>query len=252
MRVDAEKHYRILVPVDLDEGAIEGFCGELEVVLEDKPNIVLIDCSRLEHATSGHINLLWEAQTKCDEAGVAMQLVSVRYGLERVLKVLDLYDLFTMGYDHVEVGGQPPEDPSNSGVSLEIEFKSSMAGINNALRRFHDFLVRLGVPGTIAFDLEIVFYEVATNIRRHSGLSEEDSIAFSATPEKDEISLRFADSGEPFDPRSASFDFDPRMAVRKKQINGIGLTMIQRLVDDITYRRVGDRLNVVTLTKKLR
>ncbi len=252
MHIDTNRWYKILVPVDLDEGAIEGFFGELEVVLEERPDEVLIDCSHLDHATSGHINLLWEAQTKCDGAGAAMRLVSVRYGLERVLRVLDLYDLFTIGYDRVEVGTQPRQGSTESGISLELEFKASMAGINDALSRFHDFLVRLGVPGTTAFDLEIVFYEVATNIRRHSGLSETDLIAFTATPENDKISLRFADSGEPFDPTSASIDFDPRKAIRSKQTNGIGLTMIQRLVDGIRYRRVGERLNVVTLTKCVR
>jgi len=251
MHVDTNKCYKILVPVDLDEGAVEGFFGELEIVLEDRPEEVLIDCSHLDHATSGHINLLWEAQTKCDESGSAMRLVSVRYGLERVLRVLDLYDLFTIGHDHVEVGAEADET-GQGGVSLELEFKASMPDINDALSRFHDFLVRLGVPGTVAFDLEIVFYEVATNIRRHSGLTETDVIAFSATPEQEKISLRFADSGEPFDPTSATIDFDPRKAIKSKQINGIGLTMIQRLVDSITYRRVGNSLNVVTLTKHLR
>jgi anti-sigma regulatory factor (Ser/Thr protein kinase) len=126
-----------------------------------------------------------------------------------------------------------------------------MNGINVGLSRFHDFLVRAALPGTCAFDLEIVFYEVATNIRRHSGLAETDRIAFNVTVNHNMISLCFADTGRAFDPTLRTPDFNPRKAIKAKQTNGIGLTMIQRLVDTISYRRVNDRMNVVTLTRKL-
>jgi anti-sigma regulatory factor (Ser/Thr protein kinase)/anti-anti-sigma regulatory factor len=252
MSVKTERWRKILVPADLDEGAQEGFFAELEIVLEDSPPEAVLDCALLDHATSGHINMLWEAQTKCEEAGTPMRLKSVRYGLERVLRILDLYDLFTLEpkrfdeSDAADSGSDTAEAPV-----LDIEFKATMNGISDALSTFHDFLVRSGLPGSCAFDLEIVFYEVATNIRRHSGLDEADHVEFTATVEGNSVLLRFADAGEPFDPTRRSPVFDARVAIRTKQTNGIGLTMIQRLVDTISYKRVDGRLNVVTLTKQI-
>ena len=248
MSVETEKQRTILVPADFDEGALEGFSAELEIVLEESPPEVLLDCSLLDRATSGHINLLWEAQTKCDASSVPMRLQSVRYGLERVLRILDLYDLFT--FHKPEPDGGDSVDPEAVQV-LEIDFRATINGINDTLSRFHDFLVRSGLPGSSAFDLEIVFYEVATNIRRHSGLAKTDRVQFTASAEQNSVTMRITDAGWPFDPTLRAPAFDPRKAIRTKQTDGIGLTMIQRLVDTISYRREGDRLNVLTLTKQI-
>jgi anti-sigma regulatory factor (Ser/Thr protein kinase) len=252
MSVELEKRHTILVPTDLDEGALEGFFTELEIILEDMPPEVGLDCSLLDHATSGHINMLWEAQTKCEEAGVPMHLLAVRYGLERVLRILDLYDLFSIQERHGEIqpavckGYRPKVDIP----AFEVDFHATMHGINDALGRFHDFLVRAGLPGSCAFDLEIVFYELATNIRRHSGLAETESVRFSAAPGEGSITMCFTDTGRAFDPTLTTSDFNPLRAIKTRQTNGIGLTMIQRLVDSIRYERVGGRSNVVTLEKR--
>jgi anti-sigma regulatory factor (Ser/Thr protein kinase)/anti-anti-sigma regulatory factor len=251
MSVELEKRHAILVPSDLDEGALEGFFTELEIILEDMPPEVVLDCSLLDHATSGHINMLWEAQTKCEEAGVPMHLLAVRYGLERVLRILDLYDFFSIQERHGEIqpavckGYRPKVDIP----AFEVDFNPTMHGINDALGRFHDFLVRAGLPGSCAFDLEIVFYELATNIRRHSGLAETESVRFGAAPGEASITMRFTDRGRAFDPTLTNSDFNPLRAIKTKQTNGIGLTMIQRLVDSIRYERVSGRSNVVTLEK---
>ena len=161
MTVEVEKRHTILVPTDLDEGALEGFFAELEIILDDAPPEVGLDCSLLDHATSGHINMLWEAQTKCEEAGVAMHLLSVRYGLERVLRILDLYDLFSIQQRHGEIKPAACEGyrPKVTIPVFEVTFPTTAHGITEAMGRFHDFLVRAGLPGSCAFDLEIIFYE---------------------------------------------------------------------------------------------
>ena len=87
---------------------------------------------------------------------------------------------------------------------------------------------------------------------KESSLGENDLISFRVIPAEEHVTLRFADSGLLFDPTGRKSAFDPRQAIRLKQTNGIGLTMIKRLVDTISYERVGSRLNVLTLEKKLR
>jgi anti-sigma regulatory factor (Ser/Thr protein kinase) len=253
MSVTTEKGRRILVPADLDEGALDGFFAELDITLEESPREISLDCSLLDHATSGHINMLWDAQTRCERAGIPMQLLSVRFGLERVLKVLDLFDLFTVE----QVTTAPGDDSPGGGKGVfippafELEIRSDMDDVSESVVKLHDYLVRLGLPGSVAFDLETVFYEVATNIRRHAGLGEGEQMSIRAIPGDERITLRFADPGQPFDPTGRKTMFDPRQAIRLKQTNGIGLTMIKRLVDTISYERVGNRLNVLTLEKKL-
>lgn len=254
MRTKTDMGCTILVPQDLDQETLEGFYAELKASLDESPKRITLDCSLLDHATSGHINILWEAQTRCEQAGISMRLLSVAYGLERVLRILDLYDLFVV---ESAGGGARPEtdpDPTSSGQppALECRFKATMEGITGTLAKLHSFLLHLGLPATYAFDLETVFYEVATNIRRHGGLKEDDTVAFKVIMGKNEITLRFADAGLPFDPTGKRSAFDPDLAIRLKQSNGIGLTMVKRLVDTISYERVGNRENVLILGKRLR
>jgi anti-sigma regulatory factor (Ser/Thr protein kinase)/anti-anti-sigma regulatory factor len=252
MSVTTEKSRRILVPADLDEGALDGFFAELDITLEESPKEISLDCSLLDHATSGHINTLWDAQTRCEHAGIPMRLLSVRYGLERVLKILDLFDLFTVE----QIAVVPEDDTAGDGSgafrppAFELEIRPTMEEVSEAVVKLHDYLVRLGLPGSYAFDMETVFYEVATNIRRHGGLGENDLVSVRAIPGEEHVTLRFADPGQPFDPTGRKTMFDPRRAIRLKQTNGIGLAMIKRLVDTISYERVGNRLNVLTLEKK--
>ena len=247
------KAVTVRLPADLDEPALSGFCEELKASLRESPQAIAIDCSLLEHASSAHINTLWNALTTCERAGTPLRLSSVGYGLERVLKVLDIYDLFVVE----RLSEEPPPVAEWHGLvragfeHFQVEIDPTMDEINGVLLGFHDFLRKSDVSEICAFDLETVFYEVSTNIVRHSGLGLDKSISFSATLDTDGIRMRFTDAGSSFDPTRNAPCFDPRRAIRNKQRNGIGLTMIRRLVDDISYERVGDKFNVVTLRKKL-
>ncbi|MFH1312631.1 MAG: ATP-binding protein [Candidatus Eisenbacteria bacterium] len=243
----------IFIPADCDQIALEGFLEELRTRLKDDRSEISVDCSLLEHTSSSHIIALWQALTRCEEAGVRMRLSSVGYGLERVLEVLDLYDLFVVDQknrepeptsQHAGFGPTPPG-------AFSMEFEASMDGVADALLGFHEFLKKIDVTEVCAFDLETVFYEVATNICRHGGLEQGSIISFAASLLDRHLCLRFTDAGAPFDPTGSVSDFNPREVIRKKQRHGLGLTMIRRLVDSLSYEWIDDGLNVVTLQKQL-
>jgi anti-sigma regulatory factor (Ser/Thr protein kinase)/anti-anti-sigma regulatory factor len=243
----------ISVPADLDDASLVGFRARLDSLVAEAPREAVLDCSCLDHVTSDHVNTLWVAHNKCKEAGIPIRLSSVRCGLERVLKVLDLYDLFIV---ERAVGGQRREVAGGLREIifrpvLRLDFRPVTGEVDEALNKFHDFLTRLNLEETCTFDLEIVFYEVATNIRMHGQLRETDAVAFVATPINGMISLQFIDSGPVFDPTGSESRFNPREAIRKEQRQGFGLVMIRRLADTIYYERIDDRLNLVGLWKEL-
>jgi len=183
MSIEATAHCSIFMPPDCDEAILDGFFLELDTLLEEGVEGIDIDCSLLSHTRSGHINALWDALTRCEEAGVRMRLTSVEYGLERLLQVLDLYPLFTL--EPSERKPQPAYGHLGGGATRQTafsaEFEPSMDDISNTFIRFHDFLKKLRVSEMHAFDTETVFYEISTNIFRHGGLSRVSSIIFSAT-----------------------------------------------------------------------
>lgn len=242
----------ITVPADFDDDSLDGFFHELSIAIGDRPEEIALDCSLLEHATSRHINALWDALTRTERAGIPMRLTSVSYGLKRVLSVLDLAGLFSVDRED-ERYDEAPHAPAESRPSerFEAEMDARIDAVVGVMGRLHNFLKRRNMGEITVFDLETVFYEVATNICRHSGLEDHRKIEFSADIGEDEISFRFADAGERFDPTGNTPEFEPRLAIRRRQSRGIGLVMIQRMMDSISYERTDGKYNVVTLRKRL-
>ena len=253
MTTNVTDHCSIFLPSGCDGRALDVFFEELDTLLEEGVRSVDIDCSLLDHARSGHINALWDALTRCEEAGVKMRLTSTGYGLERLLEVLGLRHLFTL--EPVErsprTAGAPLAFGATRQTAFSAELRPGMDDITGAFIRLHDFLKRLQVSEMHIFDLETVFYEVCSNILRHAELPVGSLISFSATLHGNDLELRFVDEGRPFDPTGNSRDFDHREAIRREQHHGLGISMIRRLVDEISYLREDDARNVVRLRKRV-
>jgi anti-sigma regulatory factor (Ser/Thr protein kinase) len=254
MSIETETGCSIFLPPECDDGILEGFFEELDTLIEEGVESIDVDCSLLDHTRSGHINALWDALTRCEEAAIPMRLTSVGYGLERLLQVLDLYPMFTLEPDACKSRPVPAHLPAGATrpTAFSAEFAPTMDDINSTFIRFHDFLKKLQVSEMHTFDLETVFYEVSTNIHRHGDLDADSSICFSATLDREDLELRFIDRGQPFDPTGCSRDFDHREAIRKEQRHGLGITMIRRLIDRISYERVDGSKNVVTVRKRVK
>lgn len=254
MSVSAKKTVTLLVPGDVYGDTLEGFFVELSGRLKESPEEILFDCSLLEHATSAHINTLWQAQSMCEDAGVPVRLISVSFGLDRVLAVLDLRDLFVAERDGVEAKTGRRRSVRDRGVpeSLSLTVAPTVEGIREAMRCLHDYLVKLNHGELFAFDLETVFYEVTTNIRLHGQVPEGEHISFMAAPRNGSFYLRFKDQGPYFDPTSHRTNYDPQRAMSQRQTHGFGLAMIRKLVDHISYERQNDSLNILDLEKKIK
>jgi anti-sigma regulatory factor (Ser/Thr protein kinase)/anti-anti-sigma regulatory factor len=252
MSLEIKKYGLISVPAEIDDDALQAFFDELNLAIGDSPPGIALDCSALEHATSRHINTLWDALTRCESKGVPMRLTGVGYGLRRVLRVLDLTELFTVEYDSNSESkpaqflahGRTPE-------RFEEEFGARIEIVTDVTARLHRFLEQLGLAEIAVFDLATVFYEVATNICRHGGLDRDCKIMFAAMVSPAEITFEFRDGGERFDPTGNTPEFNPHLAIKRGQSRGIGLVMIQRLMDSISYMRIDQKYNVVTLRKRL-
>ena len=241
----------IKVPKVLSVTAIDRFYDDLNNGLSRKPSIVELDCSQVDLVTSSHVNLLWEARSNCLNSNIEVKLSSVSAGLIRVLKVLDLYDVF-LGSGEVSHDEDSPSqavDNVQDEAGLNLEFRVESKAITRALAEFRRFMSRLKIPMKSVIELEIVFYEVTTNIRLHSGLAADNTVIFTATPLSDKLVMCFTDHGKEFDPTAQVSDFDPEKIIRDRKKHGFGLTMINRMTGNMIYERRDGRINVLTLEK---
>lgn len=250
--VNAQKSVALVVPTKLSAGAEEEFERALDSALAASPPSIDFDCSRLEHVSSRHVNLLWQAHLRCQEIGAAMALVAPSPGLIRVLKVLDLYDFFVADDRHSVRHLQEAVQTTvkNAETVYADEFRSNPEEIETAAHEFLGFLKGLPIPELIEFELRTIFYEVATNISSHAGIGDDGTIVFVARFEPVRLTMTFADSGVYFDPTSVSTTLDMGRAARGRQRRGFGVTMVAKLSDRMEYVRRHDAINLLTLEKK--
>lgn len=237
MLADNATAMTVVAPV---EGGIENsssFEQNVKSFLKGGFKTLSIDCSKLNQVTSSHVSMLWEAHRLCSEAKVEMYLLSPPRNLIKILKLLDLDSMFSY-----KVEGDPH--------LYADEFTSDALSINLAMKKFSEFMKRLRIPDTTQFELKTVFYEVATNIRSHSGLKEGDMIQFYARPDDNRLTLVFVDCGAPFDPTMLDRPYDPEKAAREGQKRGFGIAMITKLADRLSYERRPEGKNALTLEKK--
>ena len=171
--------------------------------------------------------------------------------LIRVLRLLDLYDIF-MGDEPYTEKLQIVANTAAVGRKervLELKFRPETSDIDNALVAFRQFLEELRVTGASAFELETAFYEVVTNIRLHGRLKNEDTVEFKAQCLPDRLLMKFIDPGQPFDFDPRRIAFNPRKAMDEGQKRGFGLVMIGRMTDKVRYERQDQRFNVLMLEK---
>lgn len=60
----------------------------------------------------------------------------------------------------------------------------------------------------------------------------------------DGVTLEFEDNGEPFDPTSLPQP-DLNLSVSDREVGGLGVFLVRKMVNEIRYRREGDR-NILT------
>ena len=95
--------------------------------------------------------------------------------------------------------------------------------------------------------LHIILDEICSNIVKHSGAT-----CFEVDLEEKEnpecVKMSFIDDGDEYDPLSHT-DPDTTLSAAERPIGGLGIMMVKKMSDSITYERVGNR-NVFTVVKK--
>lgn len=95
--------------------------------------------------------------------------------------------------------------------------------------------------------LHVILDEICSNIVKHSSASGfEVDIELLADP--DGVKLTFRDDGMPYDP-IAHADPDTSLPAEKRPIGGLGIMMVRKMADSMSYKRVHDR-NLLTIVKR--
>ncbi len=120
------------------------------------------------------------------------------------------------------------------------------------LETYIDSIVEMtGIDSSMAMGLNLALEEAVTNVVLYAypegkeGLVRIDTLY-------DGVVLVFVitDSGIPFDPTQKE-EADITLSVEERPIGGLGIFLVNQLMDTVCYERTADGYNVLTLTKRI-
>jgi serine/threonine-protein kinase RsbW len=122
-----------------------------------------------------------------------------------------------------------------------------VAGVHAAFAEFAD---AHAVPASIRRSMNVVLDELLTNTLSYGFAGRESGeVTVEVELRTDRLSVTLTDDGAPFDPFGMAAP-DTAPSVEERQIGGLGIHLVRRMMDEVSYHRRADR-NVVTLAKRL-
>lgn len=125
----------------------------------------------------------------------------------------------------------------------------SVAGTDEGVREALDALAalaaRLGLSRAVTWPVEVSLDEVLANVVRHSLAGRADArveveIGVDVAAEPPACELVVSDDGPAFDPLTVA-EPDTELGLDERPVGGLGIALVRRLMDAISYERRGGR-----------
>lgn len=132
----------------------------------------------------------------------------------------------------------------------QLEVTSDKGQLDKVMGFIHGCLGDLGVSEMSMMQLELAVEEIFVNISNYA-YEGTGKVWIGCDVEKDtmSITITFKDSGAEFDPLSMP-EPDTSAPALDRPIGGLGIFLVKRNVDGISYRR-RDGYNILTIEKRL-
>lgn len=141
-----------------------------------------------------------------------------------------------------------PEGPGPSVLHLEAE--NRLEEIERVLDALEAFWKERDLDADVRRRVKLVLDEVLNNVISYAYENDgmhviEVDVELSAS----RVVLRIADDGRPFNPLLHRPP-DVSRGIEEREIGGLGIHLLENLMDEVSYARQGDR-NVLVITKNL-
>jgi anti-sigma regulatory factor (Ser/Thr protein kinase) len=107
-----------------------------------------------------------------------------------------------------------------------------------------------GLEGDVEFDLNLALEELFTNSVRHGGCEGmRDAARVRLRLADGGVAVEYSDRGAAFNPLDAP-EPDVTTPLMERQVGGLGVYMVRRVVQDLQYQRCGES-NQITMTRRM-
>ena len=122
--------------------------------------------------------------------------------------------------------------------------------VARAVERFSEFAEGAGVPAPARRSIQVALDEFLHNSIAY-GLAGRATgeVTVEVALDGGRLTVTLTDDGAPFDPLAQRTP-DTELSVEEREIGGLGIHLVRKMMDELSYQRRGDR-NVVVLVKRL-
>lgn len=134
--------------------------------------------------------------------------------------------------------------------AYSFELKNCLSELDTLCENLEQYGRQIGISKKMIFELNLALDELFTNIISYGVKDDrEHLVRVTLTPEKEALCVCIEDDGVAFDPTEFEQP-DVSCSVAQCKIGGLGIHIINKLMDEICYERCGDK-NILRLKKKL-
>ena len=136
-------------------------------------------------------------------------------------------------------------------MKREITLPATVENIETVTDFINEHLDEYGCSMKVQMQIAIVIDEIFSNIAHYAYAPSTGDVTVSVdiNKESDTIVLSFVDRGIAYDPLKKE-DPDVTLSAEERQIGGMGIFMVKKLMDDVTYEYV-DGCNILMVYKKI-
>ncbi|MHC1760952.1 MAG: ATP-binding protein [Negativicutes bacterium] len=129
--------------------------------------------------------------------------------------------------------------------TVEKTFAASMETIPDIVGFVSETASVMGVHPKRVMHLELAVEEAAVNICSYAYEIPPGEVTIRISRETEVVRIELVDTGVPFDPLAADAP-DIRSELENREVGGLGIFLIRRMLDEVHYSRSGDR-NILSL-----
>lgn len=136
-------------------------------------------------------------------------------------------------------------------IMLTLSINNNLTEISQLEPFMEKLAEAYGISPDVQFQLNLALDEaLANSINYAYPEGTEGSIILEAETEGNMLVLRLMDYGTPFDP-TLQGDVDTTLSVEQRPIGGLGIFLIKKMMDDVTYVRQEEK-NILTMKKLIK
>ncbi len=132
----------------------------------------------------------------------------------------------------------------------KLTIENNSENLSKIAEFIEGFCKEYGLENKTVFELNLVLDELFTNIVNYAYLdSDVHTIEIFTEAINDEIIIKIIDDGKEFNPLHME-DVNINASIDDRNIGGLGIHLVKRLTDKLSYERL-DNKNILTIIKKI-